>query len=513
MAAAVAAGAAGAVLAGTLSAPPANAEVSIPFMEHCAPGGYEHDKLDVGLADVEATADCRDAQKSVIATAGDAVLNLFGVNLPVGLATMNTAFATPGIGFPSGLDPFIDGTATIKGTGYNTALVVLGGDASAKSDYFMAGAIAVASTGGVAKADSLFGGSIATAVNNPIFGNKKNQATAKALPMGLAISNSMSVLHPYSTSSTALMGISSASASVDESVNAVCTAVYGEASVKDGDAKNVKSCTSVLFIFQQSQQGSDPVIYAIKNPLDVGLVSPYGDNIADLLSQLGDLLGGDVLPTQVIDLLAGKFVPEFKSDIVRISFENGTPKIGTDIPEWLGGLFGSTNSSGSNSLFGGSGILSDLSGGVDDLTGGLTSGLGGLLNGTPTSATTTLARSAEPTSQVLDTPVALKPTVVPDQKSEGLPQIEVKQGGSSGTSGPPASDTLTSENPIAPTGTDSGGSTGGGTETLPTTAATGGGDVAGAGAGADDTAGQASAGSAAAQPDLTSAGVGSSAAE
>ena len=354
----VATGAATAVLAaGSLTAPQAQAlslgDLNLPpLVAACNAGGAV-------VSQGPVSADCSGANKAVVATVGDAILGLFLPDLGLSLAGMNGALATPGVelNLQNPLKPnlVIPGSASIKGTGYNTALVILGGEASAKSDYFLAGAVALAGGGGKASADSLFGASVATAVGRPAaqvgpIGAPalRNSATAQSLPLGFAIANSSNILVPNGSgalaaerhaTATALAGIASASSAMDGSERAVCTAAYGAASVTAKDGSNVRSCTSILFIFQQSQVGGDPVVYAIKNPFAIGLVSPFGDDLASFIANAIDTLAPDEVPDVLIDLIAGKFVPEFQSDIVRISFENGTPKLGTDLPEWLGGLF------------------------------------------------------------------------------------------------------------------------------------------------------------------------------
>ncbi|MCK0439334.1 hypothetical protein MUG78_07645 [Gordonia alkaliphila] len=354
----VAVGASATLLAGGLMPAQANAFGlgDLPFVAQCGPGGYEKDgfEFDPIIAPkvkLTGTADCRDAQPSILATIGDALIGVVMPGMPLKLSTFNTAIATPGLGeegtFIPGISVLwpIPGVATIKGTGYNTAIVVLGGEATASSDYYMAGAVAIAAMGGVANADALFGGALATAISVPLI--TKNSATAKALPMGFAIANSAHLLKGADVSATALGGIASASSAIDGSQDAVCTAVYAQASVTDSkNGKNIESCTSVLFIFQQYQEGDGPVWYAIKNPLDVNQVSPFGDNIADLLAKVGKLVTGGALPDPIVEAMAGKFVPELKGSIVRVSFQDGMAVFATDLPQFFQGIFGQSRASG-----------------------------------------------------------------------------------------------------------------------------------------------------------------------
>ncbi|GAA4755228.1 hypothetical protein [Gordonia alkaliphila] len=353
----VAVGASATLLAGGLMPAQANALNlgDFPLIAQCEPGGYEKDGIDwkpplIGPIQFYGTADCKDAQKSVIATVGDAIFGVLLPGFPIKPSTFNTAIATPGIGEKDIWGPIdipwpIPGVATIKGTGYNTAIVVLGGEATASSDYFLAGAVAIAAMGGVANADALFGGALATAISVPLI--TKNSAAAKALPMGFAIANSSHIWNGADVQATALGGIASASSAIDGSQDAVCTAVYAQASVTDSkNGKNIESCTSVLFIFQQYQEDDGPVWYAIKNPLDVNQVSPFGDNIADLLAKVGKLVTGGALPDPIVEAMAGKFVPELKGSIVRVSFQDGMPVFATDLPQFFQGIFGQSRASG-----------------------------------------------------------------------------------------------------------------------------------------------------------------------
>ena len=326
-------GASAALLMSGVTAPPANAviDIGLPGVVSCDPGKSETSDPLLGP---ESKADCTDAQASVIATIGDAILGVVLPDFPLGLSSLNGAIAVP-VQDPLGAVTVVPAFATISGTGYNTALAILGGNATASSDYFASGAIAIAALDGTAKADALFGGALALGAGGT--------ATAQALPLGIAIANAMPVLGGGTADATALGGIATATTTIFNDRDVVCTALYGTASIADKNGKSQGSCTSVLFIFQQNSAGDgEPTWYAIKNPFDVGLMSPFGDNIADLVGGLGEALP---LPPELIDLMAGKFVPQFQSDIVRISFDGGSPKIETDLPDFLGGLFGQNTTS------------------------------------------------------------------------------------------------------------------------------------------------------------------------
>ena len=321
-------GASAALLMSGVTAPPANAviDIGLPGVVSCDPGKSETSDPLLGP---ESKADCTDAQASVIATIGDAILGVVLPDFPLGLSSLNGAIAVP-VQDPLGAVTVVPAFATISGTGYNTALAILGGNATASSDYFASGAIAIAALDGTAKADALFGGALALGAGGT--------ATAQALPLGIAIANAMPVLGGGTADATALGGIATATTTIFNDRDVVCTALYGTASIADMNGKSQGSCTSVLFIFQQNSGGDGkPTWYAIKNPFDVGLMSPFGDGFADLMAGLGGALP---LPPELIDLMAGKFVPQFQSDIVRISFDGGSPKIETDLPDFLGGLFG-----------------------------------------------------------------------------------------------------------------------------------------------------------------------------
>lgn len=369
------------------------------------------------------TSDCTKASPWLLSQIGDGIMGLVLPDLAkvITLGGMNGALATSGLeleGDPRFWNPNnktnvqIPGTATISGSGYTTAITLLGGESTAKADYVMAGAIALAATGGIANADALFGVSVATAVGRPallyhslLFGDIgapriENSATAKSLPMGFAVANSMLTIgemvdplykengkyyvNRYRTSAVALGGVAAAYHSVDGSQGAVCTAVYAEARVhadkvgqdsKVAGSQRTNSCTGVLFIFQK-QQNVDKhggfVVYAIKNPFDVDMVSPFGDNVADFLVELqkainnvGTGMGLPTIPVAVMELAAGKFVPEFQSDVVRIVMTDGGPKLESDLLDWLGGVFGS-NGAATTALYSGAGTEARSAAGTFD---------------------------------------------------------------------------------------------------------------------------------------------------
>ncbi|GAC58275.1 hypothetical protein GOHSU_36_00180 [Gordonia hirsuta DSM 44140 = NBRC 16056] len=442
----VAVGASAALMGGVLApAAPAQAaplsigDFGIPGISQACDAG-DSTVATAGNGTGTRTADCTQASPWLLAQIGDGLLGLVLPDLAnvITLGGMNGALATRGLeveGDPRFWDPgnktniFIPGTATIAGSGYSTAITLLGGESKAKADYIMAGAIALAATGGIANADALFGVSVATAVGRPallyhslLFGDIgapriENSAKAKSLPMGFAIANSMLTLDEmidplykegskyyvdrYRTSAVALGGVAAAFHAVDGSQGAVCTAVYAEARVhadkvgQDGEVKGTQrqnSCTSVLFIFQKQQNVDEyggNVVYAIKNPFDMNMVSPYGDNIANFIVELQkiiDEVGSDMglpsVPGPVMELVAGKFVPEFKSDIVRIVMTPDGPKLGSGLGDFFSRIFS------------------------EDGIGGLTGGLGNLFNGFSGLFNQT-SFSANPAARSVNMPITL----------------------------------------------------------------------------------------------------------
>ncbi len=385
--AAVAVGASAALLAGTtLTAPPAHADLfplSIGSIGELPVISTAVAACDAGDPDVQtalgSSADCTNATPWLLTPVADAILGLVAPDLAglISIGGLNGALATwgPELDLVIGGDPSlgIAGKSTISGSGYTTAIVLLGGEATASADYVLAAAVALAATGGIANASSLFGVSVATAVGRPAtqagigpwaVGNPRveNSAKARSLPLGIAIANSsmtpgelfgglINDVPQYGTSTVALGGVTTAYRSIDGSRGAVCTALYGESRVheqtlnNDGDvvtSQRTNSCTSVLFIFQKQQNVGEHggfEVYAIKNPFDIGFVSPFGDNIAGFLSQLT----GEVIDLGAAnDILAGRIVPEFQSDVIRIVMDPAGPRIETDLPAWLESLFGQT---------------------------------------------------------------------------------------------------------------------------------------------------------------------------
>ncbi|MFT4086903.1 MAG: hypothetical protein QM658_07050 [Gordonia sp. (in: high G+C Gram-positive bacteria)] len=350
----VAVGAAAALIAGVL-APAAPAKAALVDSFTCEAGSNaftETPDRDIGvppLLGVEkgqvGTVDCRDSQASVVGAVADRLLGILVPDLPVGLGSFNRAVVlvnpaalTPTIG---GWTPFGPTNAKIKGSGYTSALAALSADSSAQAQGYLSAALAIAATGGTAVSTADFLGlSVASAiganaVDLPGLPSVKPVAKAHALPGGVAIA--VVTLNDDRADVTALGGVAMATSNPIDKGKAVCTAVYAAASVKSGSGANADSCTGVLFVFQQYQTGNGPVWYAIKNPLDVGLVSPMSETLTGGIAQILQVLG---LPAIVADGLSGKVVPEFKSDVVRISFVNGTPKVESDLGDWLDRLLG-----------------------------------------------------------------------------------------------------------------------------------------------------------------------------
>ncbi|MFT3716198.1 MAG: hypothetical protein QM774_09695 [Gordonia sp. (in: high G+C Gram-positive bacteria)] len=300
----------------------------------CTPGGQAtaDDNPDV-------KADCSDAQPAVIAQALDKVLAALGVDPGLKLTDLNGA----GV-----LDWTDNGVATIKGSGLGSA-ISLGGEATANAHDYLSAALAYGfGSPSSAKADASFG-SIASAVT------LGGAVDATSLPLGFAFSTNADDPDAGTSASTTAFGGFAKATNVGDSMafffpdtgaKTVRSALYADAKITSTDSdtgatKNVSSCTSVAFIFQQSQEGDGPVVYAIKNPLDLGLDSILTKDDAD---GFGTLAGAFGAPDAISKILKVKLIPEFESDIVRISFQNGTPKIETDIPEWLGGPFGGQKS-------------------------------------------------------------------------------------------------------------------------------------------------------------------------
>lgn len=275
------------------------------------------------------TADCAESSPAIFATVGDWVIGLIAPDLlPFTLADLNSAGAiSPG------------SSATIKGTGFATALaagvpLLADATATANAQNYLSGAIALAATGGTANATSnIFGGSAAVSVGGT--GLLPSEANANGLPGGLALA--INNVTSNTADATALGGVAMATTSVLDA-KSVCTAVYATASVRASNGSNLDSCTSVLFIFQKQQTAGvhgGYEVYAIKNPLSLGLVSTVSDSVAGLIADALEEFG---VPAGVSDLLAGRIIPEFQSDLIRVVMDPAGPKVETDLLDWITGL-------------------------------------------------------------------------------------------------------------------------------------------------------------------------------
>ncbi|MGW0037292.1 hypothetical protein [Gordonia sp. NPDC003376] len=268
----------------------------------------------------EVLADCTGSSPSIVAQVADGLIGVFAPDLPVRLSTFNGANATTAV---LGVGP--SAYATIEGTGYASALVALGGTATANAQNHVSGAIAVAGLGGTSNADANLLGLALALTAGP------GTANATALPGGIVIVDVLGDLIPIggtvTAEATALGGIASALWNPIDGGQAICTAVYATASVSRG-GNNIDSCTSVLFIFQKYQHGDGPEVYAIKNPFSVVLVSPLSDSLAGSIATIAEALG---IPEDVAALLAGQFIPKFDQDLIRVSFGPDGPDIGTDL--------------------------------------------------------------------------------------------------------------------------------------------------------------------------------------
>ena len=233
---------------------------------------------------------------------------------------------------PTHSPPPLRDDAKISGTGFASALTLLG-NADATANDYVSGALALAFAGDsstVAEADF---GSFATAF---AFGG---EADARSLPAGIALAVNIGS-NDSKAVANALGGVTLASyvsglgEAIGTEAKTVCTAVYGSAQITEG-GQNVSSCTSVLFLFQQSQQGDGPVVYAIKNPLDVTLNGLMPDAAADFFATLVKGMGG---PAALGDILGLKLVPGFGSDLIRVEMGPDGPKLGSDVGDWLSRL-------------------------------------------------------------------------------------------------------------------------------------------------------------------------------
>ena len=287
--------AAAALFAGGLTAPPAQA-LEIPGVTaECAPGDP--------VGDPPSGADCADASPWIAAPVIDAVIEALAPGLGVSVTDLNGAFVILG-----------PGSSTISGNGFNMALGGLTGSATANAQTPLSGAIALG-IGGTSNATASLGGiSLAAAIGG--------ETNANALPLGVTVALGVG----SDASATALGGFAGAFPTLNEAGDeqgpnqAVCTALYATASYTDAGG-GTTSCTSVLFIFQQSQDADGPVVYAIKNPLSLGLTSPLG--------ALGTLLGGF---SEELGVLAGtSFLPVFQEDLIRIVMNDDGPTIESDL--------------------------------------------------------------------------------------------------------------------------------------------------------------------------------------
>ncbi|MEZ5212879.1 hypothetical protein [Gordonia sp. (in: high G+C Gram-positive bacteria)] len=519
--AAVAVGATAALMAGTMTAPPAHADIfplSIGSIGDALPPGAIA-ACDAGDAEVsngllDSSADCTGASPWLFSSVADAILGIVAPDIAglVSVGGLNGALATSGAEIDLGnlfaANLTLPGKATIGGSGYSTAITLLGGESTAKADYLLAGAVAVAAAGGIANAESLFGVSVASAIGRPatqILGlgspRVENSANAKSLPFGIAIANSsltlgeaaaglVSNVHQYRASTVALGGITAAYRSLDGSSGAVCTAAYGEARVHEQtlddsgaveSSKRTHSCTSVLFIFQKQQnedQHGGYVVYAIKNPLDIGLVSPFGDNIADLVSEVG---GGILDLGPLNDVLAGKFVPEFKSDLIRVVMTDSGPQVETDLFEWISGIINSISSSTSTQALVANPtamslsldeqttqpVIDDEAGGGDVLNKAAAPGEGVtethpmiVNDAPPPSVTPDVVRPNDPPEIVVPEPDPTPPVTVTGGDTDTDTDTTPKADATPSTDAAPTTDTTTTMDTTTSTGTGTGAGSG-----------------------------------------------------
>lgn len=455
---------------------------------------------------LDSSADCTGASPWLFSSVADAILGFVAPDIAglVSVGGLNGALATSGPEVDlHNLSVLIPGTATISGSGYTTAITLLGGQSTAKADYLFAGA------GGIANAESLFGVSVATAIGRPAtqellgIGSPRvqNSANAKSLPLGIAIANSsltlgevasglVSNVNQYRASTVALGGITAAYRSLDGSSGAVCTAAYGEARVHEQtlddsgaveSSKRTHSCTSVLFIFQKQQnvdQHGGYVVYAIKNPLDIGLVSPFGDNIADLVSEVG---GGILDLGPLNDVLAGKFVPEFKSDLIRVVMTDSGPQVETDLFEWISGIINSISSSTSTQALVANPtamslsldeqttqpVIDDEAGGGDVLNKAAAPGEGVtethpmiVNDAPPPSVTPDVVRPNDPPEIVVPEPDPTPPVTVTGGDTDTDTDTTPKADATPSTDAAPTTDTTTTMDTTTSTGTGTGAGSG-----------------------------------------------------
>ncbi|WP_440712691.1 hypothetical protein [Gordonia sp. FQ] len=316
------AGAAAALIAGPALSPGA-AEAAEPGSGPIGSAGcFAGDRTVVDDGGV--LADCSDSEPSPLAALGDALLGLVAPNLGLSLSDLNGA----GVIFL--------GDSKINGTGLAGAVSLMATSRATADDY-LSGALSFGFGEGSAATSHAHFGSLSTAL---AFGG---EAVAHSLPAGVALAATVGA-EDVTATATALGGIAAALNVSDDgqqtfgpaSNQAVCTALYATASVTQG-GDNVNSCTGVLFIFQKSQVGDGPVVYAIKNPLDLKLTGILPPETVSIFSMLTSGMG---MPDALSDILGLKIIPAFGSDLIRIEMGADGPKIGTGISDWLGGLAG-----------------------------------------------------------------------------------------------------------------------------------------------------------------------------
>ncbi|GEE00145.1 hypothetical protein nbrc107696_05910 [Gordonia spumicola] len=272
------------------------------------------------------STDCSTATPSVIAAGADAILGLIAPGIKLG--DLNKAIALPlDLGSQWNPDLLFPGNATISGSGFASAIGA-GGTGIAIADYVLSGAIGIGGLGGVGLAHANLGGFALAA------GIGDSKADAVALPGGIALAVGLG----NNVKAVALGGVTAASGSLDDpaSVQTICTAVYGSATVTDpATGKTLSSCTSVMFVFQKSQQGDGPVVYAIKNPLSLALANPL-KLLADF-SSVQESMGIKLpIPKEVMNLLGGNIIPKFNDDLIRVVMTDSGPKIESDLFKGLG---------------------------------------------------------------------------------------------------------------------------------------------------------------------------------
>ncbi|MCF8608708.1 hypothetical protein L5G28_00815 [Gordonia sp. HY285] len=305
------------LIAGGMAAPASAAETTALPTYSCDPGeGRTSDTV------LKWSVDCSTATPSVIAQGADAILGLLAPDLGIKLGDLNKAIALP-LDLGSQWNPSLlfPGSATISGSGFASAMGV-GGTGTAIADYVLSGAIGIGGLGATGLAHANLGGfALAAGIGDA-------QANAKALPGGIALAVGLG----NDATAIALGGVAAASGNGDlNEAQSICTAVYGSATVTDPTTgANLSSCTSVLFIFQKSQEGDGPVVYAIKNPLSLALGNPL-KVLADF-SAVQESLGIELpISKEIMELLGANIIPKFTDDLIRIVMSDDGPKIETDL--------------------------------------------------------------------------------------------------------------------------------------------------------------------------------------